>query len=707
VKISSIQKRFMVLTLLVFGVVVVCLIGSNAYLLNNSMNREVVRFKREEYEKVRATLKERVERMADILGAQYRLVSQTQSNDTARYNEMLRFIDSHIVDLRYDNGAGYIWINDMSYPYPRMIRHPTLPQLNNHVLDDPGFNTFGKKNQNVFVAMREICQSQDEGFLEYFWPKPSGDTLIDRVPKISYVTIFKPLNWIVGSGIYVDDIEKAVAERERDLHALIRKISLQEGIISTILLILAIGLIIRASGEITRPVIALSDAIKEIRTSDGTSMKPIILNRNDEIGTLADGFNNMLLSISKSMEHLKRANKQLSQSNQALEEKRVQLLDREWYYRRIIESFHDIYFQTDLQGNITLCSPSFKIQLGYEPDYIIGRPVADLCLEASDAEKLALELEHTGEAKGEAVPIVHKNGATLFFEINMYTSFDREGSAFGFEGVARNITERVEAQQKEEMNYHLLLQADKLKSIGRLTSGITHEINNPVNFIRLAGENLEDTWQSFEPALIKNKQDIKTGAVDPDMLIRSVPRFYSAIYEGCDRITHVIDGLRKFSRPNPTNEYVSVQMNEVIESAYTITAHTIKKATHHFTMELDGNLPCVAGNFQQLEQVVINLILNACQALDSSDKAISIVTRMDEKNAAVLVEVRDTGEGISLEHQPLVFDPFFTTKRDIGGTGIGLSISYSIMKEHQGTIVLQSQRGEGSTFSISIPAKKS
>ncbi|MBI9088384.1 MAG: cache domain-containing protein [Desulfobacterium sp.] len=115
--------------------------------------------------------------------------------------------------VRYDDGIGYFWINDTGRPYPRMIMHPTIPELEGKILDDPGFNcAFGRK-ENLFKAFVDVCLAKEEGYVDYLWPKPIPGGLTEQQPKKSYVKLFKPWNWIIGTGVYIDDIEKDVQDR--------------------------------------------------------------------------------------------------------------------------------------------------------------------------------------------------------------------------------------------------------------------------------------------------------------------------------------------------------------------------------------------------------------------------------------------------------------------------------------------------------------
>jgi methyl-accepting chemotaxis protein len=128
------------------------------------------------------------------------------------------YVDDAIQNIRYDNGTGYFWINDTTKPVPRMIMHPVSPELEGKVLDDPKFNTALGIKKNLVVAFMEVCEKDGAGFVDYVWSKPTAEGLKENMPKLSYVKLFKPLGWIVGTGVYIDSIDEAVAKKAREIN---------------------------------------------------------------------------------------------------------------------------------------------------------------------------------------------------------------------------------------------------------------------------------------------------------------------------------------------------------------------------------------------------------------------------------------------------------------------------------------------------------
>jgi polar amino acid transport system substrate-binding protein len=147
----------------------------------------------------------------------------------------------------------------------------------------------------------------------------------------------------------------------------------------------------------------------------------------------------------------------------------------------------------------------------------------------------------------------------------------------------------------------------------------------------------------------------------------------------------------------------SVDLNAVLRSAISLLSNMINKSTSHFSVNYGDNLPKLRGNSHRLEQVIINLIQNACQALPDTRRGISLSTSYDEKTPSIVVRVQDEGVGIPPDVLPHITDPFFTTRSNSGGIGLGLSISSRIVKEHGGTMAFSSEPGKGTTAEITVP----
>jgi polar amino acid transport system substrate-binding protein len=180
-----------------------------------------------------------------------------------------------------------------------------------------------------------------------------------------------------------------------------------------------------------------------------------------------------------------------------------------------------------------------------------------------------------------------------------------------------------------------------------------------------------------------------------------IGQLITGIHEGAQRIKRIVQSLRDFARRDTGDLDRPVDLNAVVESSIVLVRNLLDKSTSRFELSLASGLPPLRGNFQQLEQVLINLITNACQALPDRERGIHVQTGLEE--GYVRVEVRDEGVGIPEENLERILDPFFTTKQDTGGTGLGLSISYNIVKNHGGELAIRSRPGEGTTAVVRLP----
>lgn len=266
----------------------------------------------------------------------------------------------------------------------------------------------------------------------------------------------------------------------------------------------------------------------------------------------------------------------------------------------------------------------------------------------------------------------------------------------------KDITETIKLERE-------LIQADKMISLGVLVSGVAHEINNPNNFIMLNAPILSDVLESISPILEKYYEengDFNVGGLPYSEMRHEIPKLLSGILVGSNRIKRIVQELKYFSRQDPAEMSQTLDINGVIKNSITLISNMIRKSTKKFTVEYGKNLPLIRGSLQRLEQVFVNLIQNACQALPDKTKGIFMASSFNDTSGDIIVEVRDEGKGIPNEVLPRVMDPFFTTRRSYGGTGLGLSVSANIVKDHAGRITVDSQLGKGTAFKVFFPTIK-
>lgn len=268
---------------------------------------------------------------------------------------------------------------------------------------------------------------------------------------------------------------------------------------------------------------------------------------------------------------------------------------------------------------------------------------------------------------------------------------------------------RLAAMDQSRLREKQLIQADKMTSLGILVAGVAHEINNPATSLMLNAPNLKKAFGAFQPVLdahFEKAPDTRVCHMRYPDLRQRIVLMLNAIEDGAARIKGIISDLKDFSRPaDGQDAEEEIQVNAVVEKSVDLTHTVLKKMTHHLCVTCENDLPPVAGNFRKLQQVTINLLVNAGQALKDPEQSIFVRTFVNKENTFVGIEVRDTGPGVSRADLKKMKDPFFTTRRDEGGTGLGLSISEKIVNDHKGLLEFESKPGRGLTARILLPCK--
>lgn len=280
-----------------------------------------------------------------------------------------------------------------------------------------------------------------------------------------------------------------------------------------------------------------------------------------------------------------------------------------------------------------------------------------------------------------------------------------KGEIFGILLAGVDVTKKKQIEELNRQQQQKLVQTDKMATLGILISGVAHEINNPNNFILLNSNNITDVWRDVVPILdkkLKDEGDFSVASLPYSDIRDDIPPLITGIAEGAERIRRIVQSLKDFAKKDSGNLDDSVNTNTIVETSILILNNLIKRSTHHFAVEYCQGTAEIRGNFQQIEQVVINLITNACQALTDPSQAIAVTVFINNFDK-IVIEVKDEGRGIAPEHINHILDPFFTTKRDSGGTGLGLSISYNIVKDHHGDLQFDSQPGQGTTAQVILP----
>jgi signal transduction histidine kinase len=258
-----------------------------------------------------------------------------------------------------------------------------------------------------------------------------------------------------------------------------------------------------------------------------------------------------------------------------------------------------------------------------------------------------------------------------------------------------------------------LMQSERMASIGQLAAGVAHEINNPIGFIFSNFGTLERylsdlfqmlaAYEEAESALGATAVAARLKAlrekIELDFLKEDIPSLMAESKDGITRVRNIVQNLKDFSRVDTSQKWVLADLHHGIDSTLNIVNNEIKYKAD--VVKAYGELPDIECLPSELNQVFMNLLVNAAHAIEADRGTITIRTGADD--SWVWVEIQDTGEGIAKENLGRIFDPFFTTKAVGKGTGLGLSLSYGIVKKHLGSIDVFSEQGVGTRFRVTLP----
>lgn len=265
--------------------------------------------------------------------------------------------------------------------------------------------------------------------------------------------------------------------------------------------------------------------------------------------------------------------------------------------------------------------------------------------------------------------------------------------------LASDITEKVRLREEAD-------RAGRLAAVGELAAGVAHEVNNPTGLVLMNLPVIKDTFADALPILeahYRSQGDFSFGGLNFSKMRDQIPQLLDEILDGAQRIRSIVEEMKGFARGGTEEGYQEIDLNEAVDRAVRLAGNRIRKTTDRFTCELAQGLPPFVGNLQRIEQVAVNLLINACQALEDRSRGIFLTTRYSEQGRHCIMELRDEGVGISEADLPHLTDPFFTTRRKEGGTGLGLSVSARIVREHGGRLLFDSKAGEGTTVTLLLP----
>ncbi len=354
----------------------------------------------------------------------------------------------------------------------------------------------------------------------------------------------------------------------------------------------------------------------------------------------------------------------------SLEHKALQIERLKDFSENIVESLNVGVLAVDLNGRVESWNTQLEQLIGVTRQEAVNRQLEEV-LPSSLVAELAARSEEDRVSSLYKLPLRTRAGQSLVVNVSIAPLVGKEGERIGRLILVDDITQRTHLEDQ-------LLQSEKLTSLGLLAAGVAHEVNTPLavisNYIQMLAKQLPagDTRQLLIEKIVKQTF----------------------------RASEIVNHLLNFSRTGAA-EFQPVSLNQVVEETLSLLTHPFRTGQVQVIRNLSPELPTVLGSGNRLQQVFLNLFLNARDAMPSGGM---LEVRSAAYNGTVEVEVTDTGGGISRENLARIFDPFFTTKATARGTGLGLSVSYGIIKEHAGKIEVRSTPGKGTSFKLEFPA---
>ncbi len=613
---------------------------------------------------------------------------------------------------------GYVFIIDT---LGKFVYHPYLDTLQNH------------SNKQSYTDLKNQILEKKNGSIDYLWTNPETIQIQNKIIHYRYI---EDLNWIVAASMYHRDV---YAPLDKTLNIII----LTFFVSVVILLIIST----KYSSYLLDPIKSLNDKFKMASHNDFSVRMEY--NKEDELGELSKHFNLFMEQLNEYYDNLSRQIRErleveetLKEYQEDLEQKVVMrttelvnlndklkmevefrkeiaenLKESEEQYKVLFENTDNIIFLI-VKNRIEIANSSFVETFVPENlDNIRNLSFTEL-FEASVRKNFLDAFTEMQQDKTKSISFEFKTkdntAIDKYFEANINAIHYKASLAF--------LVSIADITSKKFMEGRIM-QTQKMESIGQLAAGIAHEINTPMQFI---GDNnsflisvFDDIFEYIE--MLKRLITINDGSriaevekleekYDINFLKQETPEALFRTQSGVQRISKIVSAMKKFAHPSGKEMKLS-DINQGIDVTITISKNEWKYVAEIET-NYDKNLPLISCYFDELNQVILNMIVNAAHAIEEKQNAlgdnekgtIKISTLKDGDFVKIIIS--DTGVGISEENKYKIFDPFFTTKEVGKGTGQGLSIAYDIIvNKHFGNIDIKSEIGVGSSFIISLPIK--
>ena len=521
------------------------------------------------------------------------------------------------------------------------------------------FNKDPEKMKDIFEKEYHAALEPEGDFIYYSHIKLTSPN--KESPKASFIFGIPDLQWLVGAGVYLDDVETDIALMQTKLNNQIKEkmlysILIAMGIIA--LFFLFFNWLNRGLKNDFNHIISFFN--RAAHSDEEIEREPIKFVELDQMA----GYANKMLTDRKQAE--------------------AALRESEKKYRNLFENLYDVYYRTDDKGLITLLSPSVERHFGFTLDELIGQNMKNFYVNPEEREEFLSLLIKDGYVDNFEAQLKRKDNSTIWVSTNAKLLKDEEGNMMGVEGITRDVTYPKKLEEQ-------IRQSQKMESIGTLAGGIAHDFNNILGIILGNTELALDDVPEWNPAR-QNLEEVRTAIL---------------------RAKNVVRQLLSFARKTKL-EKKPTNIVPIVKESLKLLRSSIPTS-----IDIRQNIPehvdTIIADPTQINQVLINLCTNADHAMpDGGVLEVKLKNiEIDEKTAAkypelspgryVNLTVADSGHGVSQGDINRIFDPYFTTKEVGRGTGMGLAVVHGIVKGHNGLITVESKLGKGTTFNIFFP----
>lgn len=385
--------------------------------------------------------------------------------------------------------------------------------------------------------------------------------------------------------------------------------------------------------------------------------------KRDEKGVIV-GYEGIMIDISER----KRMEKELREANEFL--------------TKLIESSVDGIIVADMEGKVLIFNKGAENMLGYKAEEVVEKMNVRSIYPPGVAKEVILKLsspDFGGVGKLSSFPLLlrRKDGELIEGDLSASLVYDEKGNEVASVGIIKDLRVRLGIERELRKTQEALLQAEKLAAMGRLTSQIAHELNNPIYGIM-------------------NTLELLKSEVPPESKRR---RILDLSLSEAVRLSEMLRSMLSFSKPEEEKR-MPTKINDLIEGILLVMEKQMREANIRVTTAFNSEIPEIMASTNQIRQVMLNMIKNAKESMPSGG-ILNVRTMLSTGN--VLIIIRDTGAGIPEELRDKIFEAFFTTKQKVKGVGLGLSVCYGIIKDHGGEIKVESEVGKGTNFIISLP----